>query len=236
MAEELKTLRTASKRKVNQLIGKLKTSLQYGDSKFLDLKSSLEDEYEKLQDLDMQIVELEGVDSAYLDSITPAYEAVIKMAYNSLKEEENIQKIKRATNLQKTVDRSLIKIENIMDRIKIGLAIEPTSLSQRDAIKLEVDVSTLTSEVDGLLKDVASLGQLSSDIKDLECKVDAIISATEQYTRDSNVLLKQSKLNISLRSEAPTFEPSLSTGSSMIMVSATQTRSTTSYPVSKTNG
>ena len=89
--EQLKTSRSTKKRKVTLLIGKLKASLQYGDSNYPVIKSSLEEEFEALKDLDLHISEIENIDSNYLDSITPSYENVMKMFYDSRKEDGKIE-------------------------------------------------------------------------------------------------------------------------------------------------
>ena len=102
--EQLKTSRSTKKRKVTLLIGKLKASLQYGDSNYPVIKSSLEEEFEALKDLDLHISEIENIDSNYLDSITPSYENVMKMFYDSRKEDEKIENSKRINN------REIIKI------------------------------------------------------------------------------------------------------------------------------
>ena len=79
MAEELKKLRDSSKRKVVNLVRKLTVSLQYGDNNASSLKDSLDEEYDTLFDLDLQVVQLEDDASTFLDDITPSYDNVIKL-------------------------------------------------------------------------------------------------------------------------------------------------------------
>ena len=130
----------------------------------------------------------------YLDNITPLYENVIKLFYDSMKEDKIIENLKRISNGRKVVDRSLMKIQSIIERVQTGLSVKPSDLDQSDTVKLEIDVSVLKNEVNGLLGEVSSLGELAADISDLESKVDKIIGISEQLTRDANVLLKLSKL------------------------------------------
>ena len=214
--EELKSSRSARKRRVTVLIRKLKTSLQYGEPNHQSIKSSLEEEFECLTDLDLQISEIENKESTYLDVITPSYDNVIKLFYDSLKEDKNIENEKKISIVKKIVDRSLMKVQTIMERVKSEISIKPSDLCNSDAIKLEVDVSALIDEVNCLLGNISSLGELT-DISELESKADKVIETSEQLTRDAKVLLKLSKLEPQEKTEQDlsfTFYKELSLSSS----------------------
>ena len=83
--EKLKASRSIKKGRVTALIGKLTAALQYGDATYQAIKSSLEEEFECLTDLDVQISELEKVYSTHLVTITTLYKTIIKQFYDSLK-------------------------------------------------------------------------------------------------------------------------------------------------------
>ena len=191
--DELKASRSKKKGRVTALIGKLTAALQYGDATYKAIKSSLEEEFECLTDLDVQISELEEVDSTYLATITTSYETVIKQFYDSLKQDKDIENKKRANNLQKIVDRSMLKIQSIIERAQPVLSIRPSDLGPEDIVQLEVDTPMLLDEVNSLLENVSTLGELT-DTSELETKVDKVVAKSEQLNRDANVLIKLSKM------------------------------------------
>ena len=86
--DKLKASRSKKRGRVTALIGKLTAALLYGDATYQAIKSSLEEEFECLTDLDVQISELEKIDSTYLVTITTSYETVIKQFYDSLKQDK----------------------------------------------------------------------------------------------------------------------------------------------------
>ena len=191
--DELKASRSKKRGRVTALIRKLTAALQYGDTTYQAIKSSLEEEFECLTDLDVQISELEKVDSTYLATITTSYETVIKQFYDSLKQDKDIENKKRANNLQKIVDRTMLKIQTIIERAQPVLSIRPSDLGPEDIVQLEVDTPMLLDEVNSLLENVSTLGELT-DTSELETKVDKVVAKSEQLNRDANVLLKLSKM------------------------------------------
>ena len=108
--EEVKKQRSSSKRKLTILINKLKTSLQYGDPNFKTHYLSLVAEYDTLVDLNLQIVELEDKDNAYLSDITSSYENVLEMYFSSLKEDESIKKAKKLSQITDSVELSIVNL------------------------------------------------------------------------------------------------------------------------------
>ena len=75
--EELKNIkksRSSGKKTVNRLIRKLKSALQYGGKNTSSLKEELDEEYDKLFELDIQVTELDSDDSNFLDEVSNAYE------------------------------------------------------------------------------------------------------------------------------------------------------------------
>ena len=77
--EELKKLRSVSKRKLTIVLNKLKSSLQYGDPEFKTHYLSSVTEYENLVDINLQIIEIENNENNYLDDITTNYNSVLKL-------------------------------------------------------------------------------------------------------------------------------------------------------------
>ena len=184
--EAIKSARSARKRKVTVLIGKLKASLQYGKDNSGELKSSLEEEMDSLLDLDLQVAEIEG-DNNYLESVLPKYHEIIDSFHASEKEDAEIVKKKEISSLSKTIDRTLVNIVGVSDRANYTLSL--TKLSQEDVVGLEVDNKILTEEVSHLMAKVSSLGELT-DIGRLESRVDEVLRSTEQVKRDSAVRLR----------------------------------------------
>ena len=123
--DELKKSRSSGKRSVNKLIRKLKAALQYGDENTSKLKEELEEEYDNLCDLDMQISELEKTDSNYLDDISNSYDDIIKLFYNSVKEDLEIKNKLVVADKRRNVDRYILEISEITDRLKVNLTIDP---------------------------------------------------------------------------------------------------------------
>ena len=64
---ELKLSRSAAKGKVTNLIRKFKIALQYGETNVSELNIKLEDAYDNLSNIDMQISEIEEEESTYLN-------------------------------------------------------------------------------------------------------------------------------------------------------------------------
>ena len=90
--DQLRKLRGASKRKTISLIRKLTVSLQYGDDNSLDLKVELEREFDVLFYLEFQINN--DTPSDFLAETQEAYDMVLGLYHNSLKENEIINKRK----------------------------------------------------------------------------------------------------------------------------------------------
>ena len=189
--EAIKSARSARKRKVTVLIGKLKASLQYGKDNSGELKSSLEEEMDSLLDLDLQVAEIEG-DNNYLESVLPKYHEIIDSFHASEKEDAEIVKKKEISSLSKTIDRTLVNIVGVSDRANYTLSL--TKLSQEDVVGLEVDNKILTEEASHLMAKVSSLGELT-DIGRLESRVDEVLRSTEQVKRDSAVRLRMISIN-----------------------------------------
>ena len=209
MAEELKKLRDSSKRKVVNLVRKLTVSLQYGDNNASSLKDSLDEEYDTLFDLDLQVVQLEDDASTFLDDITPSYDNVIKLFYNSLKEDVAIKKQKEAIPLRKTVERSYARLNDIIKRLKVNLKLEPSTVSNVTSIGMEEDKSSLLSTVDILLKDISSLGELI-DITDLEVQINSVVSIADNVGRDVNIFMKLTQLESGLAEKSTKSSSNLS--------------------------
>ena len=129
--EEVKKQRSSSKRKLTILINKLKTSLQYGDPNFKTHYLSLVAEQDTLVDLNLQIVELEDKDNAYLSDITSSYENVLEMYFSSLKEDESIKKAKKLSQITDSVELSIVNLQSVLESSKIILSNDTDALSKK---------------------------------------------------------------------------------------------------------
>ena len=119
--DEIKKQRSASKRKLTTILNKLKTSLQYGDTSFKDHYTSAVAEYDNIVDLDCQVSELEDSDSTYINDVNPRYHEVIKMYFDSLKEEKDIKRAKKLRQVSEALDESIVNLEPILERTRIIL-------------------------------------------------------------------------------------------------------------------
>ena len=138
--EEIKKQRSASKRKLTTILNKLKTSLQYGDTSFKDHYTSAVAEYDNIVDLDYQVSELEDCESTYINDVNPRYHEVIKMYYDSLKEEKDIKKAKKLRQVSEALDESIVNLEPILERTRIILTNEVwTDLGKREYLELELN-------------------------------------------------------------------------------------------------
>ena len=101
MEEEVKKSRTYSKRKVTNIVRKLKASLQYGaeSEKIVIEVNYLEDNYDEMCSLHMEYEDLTEVDNEYLNEISSSYQNVLKEYYNSIKERKMIETMKEPQSL-----------------------------------------------------------------------------------------------------------------------------------------
>ena len=135
--DELRKLRGASKRKTISLIRKLTVSLQYGDDNSLDLKVELEREFDVLFDLELQINN--DTPSDFLAETQEAYEKVLGLYHNSLKENEIINKQKKAIPIKGNIERHINEMKQVMDRLKEGIS-ESTDQTEKktDVPKIQI--------------------------------------------------------------------------------------------------
>ena len=193
MAEELKPTRSSAKRKVNNLIRKLTAALREQNAS--QLKEKLEEEFDNLCDIDMQISEIEETDSTYLNDVSSSYDNVLKIYHDSLIEDVQIKNQITAAEKKRNIDRDFANIDEITERLKKNLSVEPIKLSKNQKIEIEEDKLILTTKIEGLLNKVSSLGKLI-DVADLEPKVNTLISISNKIIRDTNVSLKLNKLEL----------------------------------------
>ena len=124
MSEDLKPSRSAAKGKVSNLMRKLKTALQYGETNVSEVKAKLDDAYDNLSNIDMQISENEGKDSTYLNEVNKAYDDVLKLYFDSMKEDEKIKNKIIENERKKTIERHIIEINDIKERIQTNIKVE----------------------------------------------------------------------------------------------------------------
>ena len=211
MAAELKPTRSAGKRKVSNLVRNLKAAIQYGEPNTTELKVKLEDAYDNLCDIDMQIAEIEETESNYLNEVSISIDNVLKLYHDSLKEDIQIKNNITATEKRKTIDRDFNDIHEITERIKGNISIEAIECTKMQRFEIEEDKSLLSDKVGCLVNEVSSLGRLV-DVKELELKMDNVISVSNKVIRDSNVFLKLNQLELEeSRDDASQIEGSNST-------------------------
>lgn len=186
---KLRDLRGKSKRKVTSLIGKLTGNLQYGYENSSGLKVDLENEFDFLFDLNLQVEELEG-ESDYMVQISASYDKVIKLFHDSLKENEAIKKEKEAIILRRTIERNLSEISITIDRLNQNISEDPSLISKLTVLEIEEDKNALPVYLDKLLSDSAGLGILVNDMTDMEIKIDKTVGVANKIMRDANILLK----------------------------------------------
>ena len=87
----------------------------------------------------------------------------------------------------------MLKIQSIIERAQPVLSKRPSDLGPEDIVQLEVDTPMLLDEVNSLLENVSTLGELTAT-SELETKVDNVVAKSEQLNRDANVLIKLSKM------------------------------------------
>ena len=188
---KLKDLRAKSKRKVTVLIKKLTGSLQYGDHNSSGLRIDLENEFDSLLDLSLQIEEIE-TESDYMIEIGKSYDEVMKLFHNSIKENEIIKKEKEALILKHKIEREIKEISDTMDRLNAKLSKDPSLISKLDVFEIEEDKTNLPKSLDDLLSESAGLGLLVENMSELECKIDKTVSMGNKIMRDANIFLKMS--------------------------------------------
>ena len=123
MAEDLKPSGSTAKGRVSNYIRKLKSALQYGESNVSEVKVKLDDAYDNLCDIDLQISEIEEIESTYLNEITKAYEDALKLYFDSIKEDEKIKNKIIENDKKKNIERYVIEINSIKDRIHANITI-----------------------------------------------------------------------------------------------------------------
>ena len=186
--EKLKKLRSVAKRKVNILIRKLTTSIHYDDQNASVLRTSLEEEFDTLTDLDQQLIEMEENDD-YLVDLNVSYNHVIELYYNSLKENVMIKKQKEAIPLRSSTERNITRVTDNVERLRRKLTLDPSKLTKIDLIEIEEDKLSLPSAIDIMLNDMSALSLLI-DISELDCRVNSIVNNADIVTRDINVLIR----------------------------------------------
>ena len=177
--------------KVTKAINKLKSSQMYcSDLDILkDQADNLENEYDKLYDLHEECIELGSEDLDYLQEITSSFQDCMKMYYSSVKAEKDKDLMKEAYPLQNLVDRDLSRIQDIIERIHQILVSDPRDLKETNLFEVLEDQSLLTSCVKDLLGNVDNLTKLVGN-KEIEAKVNSVISKTDKINRDVKVLVK----------------------------------------------
>ena len=184
MAEDLKPSRSTAKGRVSNYIRKLKSALQYGESNVSEVKVKLDDAYDNLCDIDLQISEIEEIESTYLNEITKAYEDALKLYFDSIKEDEKIKNKIIENDKKKNIERYVIEINSIKDRIHANITIEVSKCDKTQRIEIEEDQSLLSSKLESLLKEVSDLNKINED-KEIETKTNEIILSSNKLIRDS---------------------------------------------------
>ena len=96
---ELKKSRANAKRKVTVLLKKFNNSIQYGSENAKITLNSLDEEYYRLYDIQLQIEELSEEDDGYMELVDKEYNEVRKLYFVSEIESEEIENKKRLERL-----------------------------------------------------------------------------------------------------------------------------------------
>ena len=146
--EELKKLRSVSKRKLTVVLNKLKSSLQYGDPEFKNHYLSSVAEYDNLVDINLQIIEIENNDNSYLNDITTNYDSVMKLYFSSIKEDQAIRNVQKLKLITEKVDQAIVNLEPILQSSRNILTKITDEMTNKDYIQLELNNSIITNEIE----------------------------------------------------------------------------------------
>ena len=189
---EKKIARSNQKRKVTKCISKLNSSLIYcSDCSLLKERAdTLEDEYDKLDDLHEECLELGADDENYLQDITNSMQECMKSYFNSVKAEKEKNQIKEAAPLKNLIERDFSRVQSIIERIQMTLGLEFNEVKENHIYEVGEDLSIMSSRVNALLDNVANLTKLVEDNAALEEKVSSLMNKTDRVSRDAKVFIK----------------------------------------------
>ena len=194
--EELKKLRSVSKRKLTVALNKLKSSLQYGDPEFKTHYLSSVTEYDNLVDINLQIIEIENNDNSYLNDITTNYDSVMKLYFSSIKEDQAIRNVQKLKLITDKVDQAIVNLEPILQSSRDILTKITDDMTNKDYIQLELNNSIVTNEIKEFNTEIENANSISTqDISDLKIKVSNIISICKQIITDSRLAMALIKNN-----------------------------------------
>ena len=196
--EELKKLRSVSKRKLTIVLNKLKSSLQYGDPEFKTHYLSSVTEYENLVDINLQIIEIENNDNNYLDDITTNYDSVLKLYFSSIKEDQAIKIIQKLKQISEIVEQAIVNLEPVLKSSKDILTKTTDEMTKKDFIQLELNISIISNEIKEFNSEVEnanSIASSSQDISELKNKVSNVISICKRIITDSRLAMALIKDN-----------------------------------------
>ena len=153
--EVLKEQRNASKIRLTDKLKNLKTSLQNKDPSFKALYLIVDTEYDNLFDLDLQVSELEDCESTYLNDVNPHYHEVIKMYFDALKEEQEVERDRILKQIIISVEESIVDLEPVLARSNAILAHENwENLTESQYFELESNIAIINSDISSIEEEV----------------------------------------------------------------------------------
>ena len=165
--EELKKLRSVSKRKLTIVLNKLKSSLQYGDPEFKTHYLSSVTEYENLLDINLQIIEFENNDNNYLDDINTNYDSIMKLYFSSIKEDQAIKNVHKLKLITEKVDQAIVNLEPVLQSSRDILNKITDEMTKKDYIQLELNNSIVTNEIKEFNSEIENANSLTSSTQDI---------------------------------------------------------------------
>ena len=192
---EKKTARTQQKRKVTKCINKLKSSLLYcPDLEILKEKATLlESEYDNLSDLNDDCTDLGADDGEhYMQETTSLFEECMKSYYALAKAEKGKSLMQEASPFKNSIDRDLIRIDTVMNRIHGTLGKDQDQVSDSVILEISENKELMSSILNTLLANVVEVSKLIEDIE-LTKKISDLTVKVDQLHTDSNVFIKRHK-------------------------------------------
>ena len=182
--DELKKSRANTKRKVTVLSKKLKNSIQYGNENAKAILNSLDEEYYRLFDIQLQIEELSEEDDGYMELVDRDYNEVRKLYSVSEMESEEIENKKR-----------LERLGQVREDDSVNGTLSTETLSQSVAVT-EVHTSNAAGGVSesSVLDNVISSHNLPAFLQDALTITNSPMSVPSQ-TSISGPLLSSSPLS-----------------------------------------
>ena len=161
-----KTARAQQKGKVTKCINKLKSSLLYcPDMEILKEKFTLlETEYDNLSDLNDDCTDLGAEDGKnYMKETTSLFEECMKSYYALAEAEKGKKLMQEASPLKISIDRDLLRIDTVMNRINNTLGKDPDQISDNLILEISENKELMSSILNTLLANVVEVSKLITD-------------------------------------------------------------------------